>query len=164
MNAVMATRAGLDPALLTRLPGEMLSKTRTGVNSRSENIGENVFLTRGASQLAALHMRLDQVNAIAQAERTNSGGDPSKGDPARLRKLYPPYPPAYQERAAYLDRLAGLGKLNQSLRLPVESAVESQAQGEQLARTVADRLAASPGVSVSRHPLEILRTNLEGKE
>ncbi len=163
MNAVMTTRAGLDPALLARLPGEMFPKARDGVNNHLENNGEIVSLTRNASQLAALHMRLDQVNVIAQAERAHSDGDPAKGDPERLRKLYPPYPPAYQERAAYLDRLAGLDKLNESLRLPAERAVESQVQGERLARSVADRLAASPLTRVSRQASDILRTHLEGQ-
>lgn len=162
MNAVVATRAGLDPALLVRLPGETLPAARTGANRSSEYSGEIVSLTRGATNLAALHIRLDQVNAIAQAERTYSGGDPSKGDPARLRKLYPPYPPAYQERAAYLDRLAGLEKLNESLRLPAEKSVETQAHGERLARSVAERLAASPGASVSRQTGTLRLINLEG--
>lgn len=162
MNTVMATRAGIDPTLLARLPGEALPTTRAGVNIRSETDEVTVALTRGAPRLAALHIRLDQVNAIALAERTSSGGDPAKGDPERLRKLYPPYPYAYQERAAYLDRLAGLGKLNESLRLPVESAVEPWGQGERLARSVAERLAASPEASLSRQASEILRTNLEG--
>lgn len=163
MSTVTATRSGLDPTLSARLHGEMFPIVHTGTDKRSQSYDEIVSVTRGASLLAALHIRLDEANAIALAERTDSGGDSSEGDPARLRKLYPPYPVAYQERAAYLDRLAGLGKLNESLRLPAENAMELQARSERLARSVAGRLAASPLTSVSRQPSDILRINLEDK-
>lgn len=163
MNSVTATRADLDPTLRPRLPGEVFPTPRAGAGNRFQAHDEVVSVTRSASLLAALHSRLDEANAVAQAERrTNRNGDMSNSDSERLHKLYPPYPAAYQERAAYLDRLAGLGKLNESLRPSALPGVDTQEQSERLAQAVAAKLAAAPQFSLSRQSAQILRTNLEG--
>lgn len=98
-----------------------------------------VALSRRANLLAALHDRNELANGFAAAERENSGGDPGRGNPLRLGKLYPPYPSAVEERAAYLDRLAGLGKLNRSLSFAADDGLEAPE-----AAAVAGRLAKLP--------------------
>ncbi len=144
MISVTSTRPGQDFATPARVSSDAVATLRTAWVGM-DRAGEVVALSQRASLLALLQDRVERANELAGVERTASGGDPGRGDPERLRKLYPPYPGAVQERAAYLDRLAGLGKLNRALSFGLESA----GAGEQLAAEVAARLARLPGTGLS---------------
>lgn len=155
MNAVSALRAGLDPALLAARQAEALPQSRTG-SPQPQQAVPGAGVSQGAALLASLYTRLDEARAVAMAERTASGGDPTQGDPERLRKLFPPYPAEYQSRASYLESLAGLGKQNAALTLPVERGDELPGEAErrmqEIGRTVANALSGRPDLGMSQNP------------
>ena len=144
MISVTSARPGQDSAAPVRTSSDAAAALRPA-SVGTDRTGEVVALSQRASLLAVLHDRVELANELAGAERTASGGDPGHGDPEQLRKLYPPYPAAIQEQAAYLDRLAGLGKLNRALSFGLDTAEA----GEQLAADVAGRLAKLSGAGLS---------------
>lgn len=153
MSLLPVTAFGPDSAYLARvssrdaLPG-LDSPRQAGVQGEA---GVDVFTSR--TMLASLYARLDDASVVAMKERAASGGDPSHGNPDQFRKLYPPYPKVYAERAAYLDRLAGLAPLNDALRPP-----ETREEVERLAQAVSAGLAELPNTGVTRQPVHFLMT------
>lgn len=153
MSLLPLTAFGPESAHLARatsrdtLPGQA-NHRQGGVQGEAR---VDVFTSR--AMLASLYARLDDASVVAMKERTASGGDPSQGNPEEFRKLFPPYPKAYAERAAYLDRLAGLAPLSDALRPP-----ETREEMDRLAQAVSAGLAELPNTGVTRRPVHFLMT------
>ncbi len=156
MSAVAAAHMGLDTALLARLSGERSPLARATPVDRPQAHETIASVTPSASLRASLYARLDDAYAVAKAERSASGGDPSQGNPELLRKLYPPYPAEYKDRLAYLDRLAGLGRQNDALMLSAERAVARPEVSEriiqELSQSAAHALSDRPNQGLTRNP------------
>lgn len=160
MSAVAVAHIGLDAALLARLSVEPRPAVRASLVDQQQAQQATASVTPDASLRASLYTRLDDAYAVAKAERSASGGDPSNGHPELLRKLYPPYPAAYKDRLAYLDRLAGLGRQNDALMLSAE-APEPVIQA--LSQSAAQALSDRPNQGLTRNPANFAQPFGEGQ-
>ena len=156
----LASLIGLDWSVSSR-PASTPAAPRVGV-SLAPDTSDQVHVGREAALLSTLHGHLDQVAEVVGLVRESSRGDMAQADPERVRKLFPPYPPAVQERALYLDRLVGLGKVNDALRPSALLRDRSPEEIEGLARNVAARLATMPKVGVSGGKPATLGIHMEG--
>ncbi len=115
-SAVMAARAGLDPALLAKPAADAAPPQRVGRPDARTDAGALSGITRGAALLASLFSRQDaMIEAAKSAARTGGQGVAQEGNAEDTRKLYPPYPKEYEEQAKNLEKLVGVRRLNESL-------------------------------------------------
>ncbi|MEW5788030.1 MAG: hypothetical protein AB1899_09270 [Pseudomonadota bacterium] len=157
MSVGAAVTAGQESLWHPRLLGHPVASVAAGQTQGGQ---DRVSVAPATYMLAALRDHAEQAYSLARLERDDSRGRPERGDPERLRKLYPPYPESIRERAAYLEKLAGLGQVDAALQPPAWLG-EDQAQG--MAERLAARLALRPEASLTRRPAADLITNLESE-
>lgn len=156
MIAVGPARAGLDSGPPAGWPAERAPAAGAAPTGRLDAYAESVTLSRGARLLAALEARHDDAHGLARGAGNESGADPSNDPTARLRKLYPPYPPEYKDRVAYLDGLAGLGRQNHALMRQAELAMDGLPESElgilEVGRSAASALAGRADQGLTGNP------------
>lgn len=108
-TAISALQAGIDTALLARQTGEPVGVARVEAPTSGHGGEEEAGISRAASLMAALLSRQDAMVETAH------GLAALGASPEQSRKLYPPYPREYEEKAKGLEKLAGLRRVNESL-------------------------------------------------